>query len=110
MTAITRYRGDTTPITGNAFIDGVALDITGCTFVLTVDPSKAPLDAAANLFSTTGSIVDALTGEIEFPLTDEQADQTPGTYYFDIQLTDGAAKKRTITLDKYIVKQDISKG
>lgn len=109
MTAITRYRGDTAPISGNAFINGVALDISGCSFVLTVDPSKTPADATANLFSTTGSIVDALTGELEFPLTDEQADQTPGTYYFDIQLVDGAGKKRTITLDKYIIKQDISK-
>jgi hypothetical protein len=109
MTAITRFRGDTNPDTGFAAIGGVAIDITGCSFILTVDPEKAPADATNNLFALTGVIVDAPTGEVKFPITDLQANQTPGTYYYDIQMIDSGGEKRTIALDKYTFKQDITK-
>ena len=110
MTAITRYRGDTAPITGTVNLNDLPLDVTGCTFVLTADPSKAPTDAANNLFALTGELVTPLTGAIKFPITAMQADQTPGTYYFDLQVTDAAGYKQTITLDKLIFKQDITKS
>lgn len=109
MTAITRFRGDTAPDTGAATLDGVALDVTGCSFILTVDPAKAPTSAATNLFSLPGTLVNSATGEIKFPITETQSDQTPGTYYYDIQMTDSAGLTRTIALDKYIIKQDITK-
>lgn len=109
MTAITRYRGDTAPDTGYAAIDGVALNVTGCSFKLTVDPEKAPVSDANNLFSLSGEAVDPLTGKIKFPITDIQADQPPGKYWYDIQMIDGAGLKRTIALDRYIILQDITK-
>jgi len=111
MTTITRKRGDTyaekiTVINKETL---AVIDITGCSFVLTVDPEKAPASAANNLFSLTGTIVSAVDGTVEFSPSALQADQTPGTYYFDIQMTDGAGRKRTIDLDKWVVVQDISK-
>jgi hypothetical protein len=110
MTAITRYRGDTDPISGVVSLNDLPLNVTGCSFVLTVDPSKTPADATNNLFALTGTLVTPLTGEITFPITAEQADQTPATYYFDIQLVDALGYKRTIALDKFVFKQDITKA
>ncbi len=110
MTAITRKRGDTYAETITITdTTGAVIDITGYTFKLTVDPEKAPASAANNLFSITGTILSAVAGTVEFAPSALQADQTPGTYYFDIQLIDGAGRIRTIALDKYIVVQDISK-
>ncbi len=110
MTAITRKRGDTyaetITVTDTA---GTAINITGYTFKLTVDPEKAPLTAANNLFSITGTILSPTAGTVEFAPSALQADQAPGTYYFDIQLIDGAGRIRTIALDKWIIQQDISK-
>ncbi len=110
MTAITRKRGDTyaetITVTDTA---GTAINITGYTFKLTVDPEKAPATAANNLFSITGTILSPTAGTVEFAPSALQADQAPGTYYFDIQMVDGAGRIRTIALDKYIVVQDISK-
>lgn len=111
MVAITRKRGDTygDEITVKSKSTGLAIDITAFSFVLTVDPSKTPLDATANLYALTGTIIDGPTGRVEFVPSAMQADQTPGVYYYDIQMTDGAGRKRTIDLDKYIYTQDISK-
>ena len=44
MTAITRYRGDTDPISGVVSLNDLPLNVTGCSFVLTVDPSKTPAE------------------------------------------------------------------
>lgn len=111
MTTITRRRGDTyadeITVTDSK---GAVINITGYTFTMTLDPSKAPLDATANLYSITGTILNAVGGRVEFAPTAMQADQTPGTYYYDIQMVDGAGRKRTIALDKYVYTQDISKG
>lgn len=111
MTAITRKRGDTYAerITVINKETQAVIDITGCSFVLTVDPERAPATSANNLFSLTGTVTDAVNGVVEFAPSAVQADQVPGTYYFDIQMTDGAGKKRTIDLDKWVVVQDISK-
>ena len=109
MTVINRYRGDTKPVTGVVSLAGVALDVTGCTFILTVDPAKAPADATNNLFSLTGTIVNAATGSIKFPMTATQSNQTPGTYYYDIQLVDAVGDKHTIALDRFGFLQDITK-
>ena len=110
MASITRFRGDTRPIQGFARLNGGVLPVTGCTFLLTVDPSKAPTDATANLFSLAGTIVDALTGELEFQITALQADQTPGKYWFDIEMTDATGYIQTIEHDRFVFTQDITKA
>ena len=110
MTAITRKRGDTYAETITITdTRRVPIDITGYTFRLTVDQQEAPVDTSTNLFSVAGTILDAAAGTVEFALTAQQADRAPGTYYYDLQLTDGAGRIRTVALDKWVVVQDISK-
>lgn len=111
MTAITRRRGDTyaDEITVTSSTTKAPIDIAGYTFTMTLDPEKAPATADNNIYQLTGTIVDAPTGRVEFAPSALQADQTPGTYWFDIQMVDGAGRKRTIALDKYTYTQDITK-
>lgn len=103
-------RGDTTPWTFTVQDSaGAAVNITGFTYVLTVDPSDEPTDAVNNLFALTGTITDGPNGIVEFELSAVQADQTPSVYFFDLQQTDGSGKLRTIAKGEFEFKQDISK-
>lgn len=111
MVAITRKRGDTyaDEITVKSKATGLPINITGYTFKLTVDPKKDPLTADNNLFSITGTILNPIAGTVEFAPSEPQSDQVPGTYYYDIEMIDGAGRVRTIELDKYVFTQDITK-
>lgn len=109
MTDITRKRGDTyadefTITTAS----GDPVDITGYSFLLTIDPEKAPLTSANNLYQLTGTILDAPAGRVEFAPSDVQADQV-GSFFYDVQMVDGASRKRTIVSAKYKYVQDITK-
>lgn len=110
MVAITRRRGDTyaDEIIVKSSKTKLPINIAGYTFVMTLDPNKAPPDATTNLHSITGTILDAAAGRVEFAPSPTQADHV-GTFYYDVQMTDGAGRKRTIALDKYVFPQDISK-
>ena len=104
-------RGDTTPFTFT-IKDGTppaAIDITGFSYVLTVDPSDEPSGAGNNRFALTGTLTFPLVGIVSFEMNATQADQTPDTYFFDLQQTDGAGKLRTVVKGEFEFKQDISK-
>lgn len=110
MTDITRRRGDTY---GNEFqiiseTTGQPLDITGFSFLLTVDPEPDPLNSDNNVFQITGTITGAATGLVEFAPNATQADNL-GAYYYDIQMTDDSGRIRTIQTGKYLLVQDITK-
>lgn len=108
---ITRSRGDTHPFT---FIikdgDGVVIDITSRTYKLTVDPSSEPLDDTGNLFSLDGTVSVGTDGAVEFELSAGEADQTPSTYFFDLEQTDASSKIRTIARGEFTFLQDITKA
>ena len=36
-------------------------------------------------------------------------DQTPGTYWYDVEVTDGSGYITTLGVAKYVITQDISK-
>ena len=104
-------RGDTPTIPVQVTDDqGTPIDITGGTFVLTVDPSDSPTDAVNNLFSTAGVITDAANGRVSFSPTAVDTDQSPGEYFYDIEgnvpLQFGI---RTILKGGFQILQDISK-
>ena len=103
-------RGDT-PVIPVEVKDGssASYDITGGTFVLTVDPSKTPADDSANVFSVAGVISDGPGGKVTFQPTAVQTDQPPGQYFYDIQM-DLSGSIRTILKGQFIIEQDISKG
>jgi hypothetical protein len=109
-----RARGDTYAIVVQLTDGDVAgnppIDITGWSFLLTVDPSPDPADALSNLFQLVGTIVDAPNGKVRFgPLSAPQADQEPGTYYYDVQATNTVPEIRTVLRGEWPVVQDITK-
>lgn len=109
-TDISRVRGDTAAdlitVQNSA---GVAINISGYSFVLTVSTLENPPDATSQLYAIVGVILVAAAGTVEFvPLT-ANADQLPADYYYDIQMTDGAGRIKTIEKGMYTYTQDISK-
>lgn len=110
MTDIERTRGDTAAdllTVQNA--NGTVRNITGFSFVLTVNTLQNPPDVSTQLYALTGTILDAPNGEVEFVPTAGQADQKAATYYYDIQMTDNVGRIKTIADGKYTYKQDKSK-
>ena len=111
MTDITRKRGDTyaDEFTIKSASTGAPINITGYTFLMTLDPSKNPVDNTANIYQLTGTILDAAAGRVEFAPNATQANQL-GTFYYDVQMVDGVPRKRTIVSGKYKYEQDITKS
>lgn len=107
---IERYRGDTF---ANVFQVkdslGDPVDITSYTFKLTVSSLRSPGDDSTQLFQLTGVLVQPLSGTVKFAPNGTQANQLPGTYYYDIQMTDSEGAIQTIAAGKYIIRQDITK-
>lgn len=105
-----RYRGDTVP---DSFTikdsTGTVVNITGYSFLMTVNSDKNPADATNEIYQLTGSITDAPNGVVEFEPSAVQADQPPGTLYYDIQMTDASSKISTIVKGKLKYLQDITK-
>lgn len=108
---VTRKRGDTRRMIYTIYDqDENVLDITtGYSFLLTADPSKTPTDATNNIFQLTGSILDGPNGRVMFPITAEQADQTPAVYYYDVQMTDPNGELFTVIDGRFKIVQDITK-
>lgn len=109
-----RVRGDTTQFTVTVTTNGTTpIDITGFAFAFTVDPSEEPIDNTNNLFQlTVGSgltITDGPNGVLTIGLSPANADQTPGEYFYDLQMTDGGGLVTTILRGTYEVSQDITK-
>lgn len=108
MTTITRTRGDTLVPEEITVTDssGAPKDIAGATFLLTVSTEREPV-IANNLFQIVGVITDEPGGVVEFPLTDNDADNV-GDFYFDIQMTSGG-KDSTVMNGSFVMTQDITK-
>jgi len=106
---IKRFRGDTYPDVLEVKADGVALDISGYSFILTVSEFQSPGPSDSNLYQITGTIEDASAGIVHFSPTDIQADQEPKRFFYDIQMIDQGGAKRTIKKDIYTYMQDITK-
>ena len=110
MTDIERKRGDTYAdefeLTSES--TGLVIDITGYTFLLTIDPEKDPVDDTNNLYQLTGNITDAANGLVEFVPTEANTDLL-GRYYFDAQLIGTDGRLRTFDSGKYKFVQDITK-
>lgn len=111
--AVKRFRNDTAPeqftlVTAS----GTAIDITGRSFRLAVDPSQSPADNLNNIYELTADIVDANAGIYEFPLTALQAQAAAGNYFFDIEMTydnGGTNVTRTIAQGSWEIVEDITK-
>lgn len=104
-----RTRGDTYPFTiVLKDSSGVVIDITGSSFVMTVDPSESPTGDLANLFELSGVLTAPTAGEVVFTLTTDNADNV-GEYFYDIQQLDPFGYLRTVLRGDIVFTQDITK-
>ena len=104
---IRRRRGDTKMVrvlVGDSA--GVAEDISGATFKLTVDPEEAPTGSGNNIFQASGTIIDAAEGIVDFAIPGSEA---IGDYYYDVEMTAASGEIETVAAGRYIVAQDITK-
>jgi hypothetical protein len=110
MTDIIRYRGDTAADEISVQTSaGAAVDVTGFTFVLTVNSLENPPDATSELYNIVGTILVPAAGTVEFVPTALNADQKPADYWYDIQMTDDVGRIKTIAKGMYTYTQDITK-
>lgn len=84
------------------------VDITGFSFLLTVDPSSEPTDASGNLFQLTGTLLTPASGIVAFEMSPSQADRV-GVFFYDLQMTDAGSRIRTILKGAFQFDQDITK-
>jgi len=106
------YRGDSYPLEltiKNAATSAV-IDITGYSFILTIDSLEKPPDDTTKVFEVTGDLdSDPTTGKVSFTPTALNTDQEPATYFYDVQMTDASSNIRTIAKNKWKMRQDITK-
>ena len=89
---------------------GVAINITGFSFKLTVNSDKAPTGTVNQQFTVIGAITDAPNGKVAFSPTVTDTDITPDTYFYDVEQTDGSGKISTKIIGKCLIVQDITKA
>lgn len=108
---ITYTRGDSAPIPFKVTDPdtGLAINITGFQYVLTVNPDPDPADASGHLMTVTGTITDGPNGLMEFRPTTSDSDFTPAVYFYDVQQTDGAPRIQTVAAGRFTLRQDITK-
>ena len=105
---IERKRGDTRRI---VFVikdaDGAVEPITNWTqFLLTISPTKEPVDGTTKIDQMVGVILDGPSGRVAF-LPTGLIDV--GKYYYDAQGVDDDGGKITFVQGRYTLKQDITK-
>lgn len=110
MIRLTRTRGDSY---ADVFVvlsesTGLALNLAGSTFLLTLDPDNDPASSAGNLYQLVGNITDAPNGVVEFAPTAAQANLV-GDFWFDVQMLDSSGRRRTVVSGPYRYIQDITK-
>lgn len=111
MNSITFYRGDSYPIEVIIWKDvknNELLDITGSTFVMTVNIEKNPVNTDNQLFFINGVVIDYDESRVQFEPSGINTDLPPGKYWYDITMITGI-KNRTIHKDNFIILQDITK-
>jgi len=106
----TRHRGDTwAPEFALQSSAGVARDITGNAYKLTVNKHREPSSTTHQVLQLTGQITNAAGGLVRFNVGVLEADTPPGLYFYDVEETTGEGLKRTIAKGTWQVLQDITK-
>lgn len=105
-----RYRGDTLPImcTVSTVATQTATNITGCSFLFTVNSLCNPPDNTTQVMQVVGDVADAVNGVVQFAPTVDQVNLV-GFYYFDIQMTDTYGNTCTLVKGSIVFRQDITK-
>lgn len=110
-----RKRGDTAPdrIVALDPVTGLPIDNTGFNYLMTINSEKDPDPVGPPVVGTeVAQIVGApggVDGSVTFIWTGPDADQVPGTYWYDIQQIDLAGSILTIAKNKYVFHMDVTK-
>lgn len=88
---------------------GVAVDITGFTFKMTVNSDKNPVGQVNEQFSVNGVIGVAASGTVSFAPSISDTDIAPDKYFYDIEQTDAGGLIKTLIKGKCEIVQDITK-
>lgn len=104
---IDRKRGDTEETIISIKENKKLKDITGHSFVLSVNKLKSPV-LDDYLFTIEGRIINASEGKLAFDFDETNSDFV-GSFYFDIEMTKPDGKIRTIAEGDINFTQDISK-
>ncbi len=83
-------RGDTESITFTLERDGTPVNLTGTTVFFTAKSGLDDVDASAAIAISVTSHSDPTNGITIIPLSSTNTDITPGEYFYDIQVKDGA--------------------
>ncbi len=108
---LNRTRGDDHPFAFQLFkADGVTVEpVTGFVFKMTADPNDEPTDSSNNFWQLTGVVTDGPNGKFHFLPSITNMDLPIDTHFYDVQMIDGGAFKRTPIRGKLIIEQDITK-
>jgi len=87
---------------------GALVDLTGASFILTVNEEEDPDADELAEFSLVGVVAAPLTGVVEFTLSESSADHV-GRFFYDIQMTDVQGYIRTMMRGPFEMRQDITK-
>lgn len=103
-------RGDDGRSLQFTFVDdaGDPIDWTGASAKLVVDPDPAPDNTDNNLFEIAGVIAAPLTGVIVFTPSKANSLQTPGVYFYDVQVTLSGGEHVTVATGQWTVEADIA--
>ncbi len=106
------YRGDTFPIALIAKQDGQAIDITGCSFVLTVIRALNPPDSSQPGFDAPGVVLanqETNPGRLYFLPTASETDLEPGKYFYGVKMVDGDGYIRTVAAFDWLMLWNVTK-
>jgi hypothetical protein len=92
--------------------DEAVVDLTGWTFWFTARKTPAPTATITDLDSLISKeITNASTsGIVVVPITPEDTDITPGTYFYDVQYKDSAGTVVSTDTYKFIIEEDITRS
>ena len=110
-TEISYFRGDSHPLefTFSNQETNEPLNLSGSTFIMTVDRRQNPTDATTVLFQVVGEIIGLPSeGVVSFKPTPDQT-SSAGNFFYDIQMTGDDGSIRTLVKDKIIISMDITK-
>ena len=106
------FKGDEETYTIIIKVDGVAQDLNGYKFYLTVKDSLADLDVAAviQVSETISSSVYSATITLSPTDTDVTVSSSTKNYIYDIRMIQPGAKPKVLVNGTYLVKQPVTRA
>lgn len=82
--------------------DNQPIDVAGYTFDLAVDEMEEPTDPATEVFTLSGTVIDAAGGVVEFQMSGPQSETAAGRYYYRLTSLDALSHAEIIATGRFI--------